>query len=430
MDITLNLKDNERLGVAVSGGRDSMALLHCLIKQGYRDRLTVINIEHGLRGVKSINESKFVIDYCAAYGVECLSISVDAAGYSKAEKLTIEQSARELRYIEFNKLLKLGKVDYIALAHHKGDQAETIMMRILRGTGINGLTGMNSVRDRFIRPLLDISREEINTYIKHNSIPYVEDDSNSNNYYTRNFIRNQAFPLISKKFPDYESALVRLSANAREDNEYIMSSVIQPKIIGGNATLPLDVLNQHRSLSSRSIMLAFAALGIIQDIERRHIDIILSMINLNNGDSVDMPYGVKVYREYDKLTFERIAGGYAMEGSAEFKDGLVRLGNCVIEVKPYSGDGLRFDRDKIPVGSIIRFRQEGDYISKFGGGSKSLSDYMTDLKIPKRLRNTIPLVAKDKEIMILCGIEISAKVAVDRTTKRIYTITSGVKDEQ
>jgi len=441
-DFNVNIDEWDTLGVAVSGGRDSMALLHLVLSKIDRKRVLVINIEHGIRGEKSREESRFVVRHSRELDVECISIPIDTLNYAKENKLTTEQAARELRYREFNLLIDEGKVNKIALAHHKGDQAETIMMRILRGTGVNGLVGMSDNSERFLRPLLKYSRKEINHYIKRENIPYIDDDSNFNNDYTRNFIRNKVFPQVAVKFPDYENSLIRLSENAKDDNDYIMSKVRKPQVImkgddnfrdflestsdkintNKAVQIPLEVLSEARSLAVRSIMLCFNALGIDADIERRHMDILTGMVKLGNNLSVDMPYDVKVYREYDNLVFVKNENVKSCE-VVPFQEGLTLIGDSCIEISEYQGEGLMFDLDKIPQDAVIRFRQDKDYFEKFGGGgTKNLADYLSDKKIPRRLRDHIPLIAKDKEIFIAGEIEISNKVSVDKDTKRKYTI--------
>jgi tRNA(Ile)-lysidine synthase len=421
-DFKLDIGEWDKLGIGVSGGRDSMALLHLILSKLDKRRILVINIEHGIRGEKSRKESEFVLNHCKELEIECVSVRIDSLKYSAERKISIEQAARELRYQEFNRLIEEGRVNKIALAHHKGDQAETIMIRILRGTGINGLVGMSEEGDKFIRPLLPYSRAEIDNYVKSENIPYIDDESNFNNDYTRNYIRNTLFKTVAEKFPDYENSLIRLSENAKDDNDYIMSNVIKPELKGNSAILPISVLNGMRSIAGRSIMLCFNALGVYQDIERRHIDILLKMNELNSGKILDMPYGVKVYREYGNLVFTRSVETDNKDEAVPFSVGLVRFNDCLLNIGKYQGEGLRFDLDKIPEGAIIRYKKDGDIFRKFGGGEKSLSDYMTDIKIPRRLRNSIPLIAKDREILLIAGYEISSLLKVGKGASRIYTI--------
>jgi tRNA(Ile)-lysidine synthase len=169
------LKDS-KIALALSGGRDSMALAYALKAQG--TPFFAINFDHGIRGEKSTKDSAFVKEWCKANGIQCVSISFDTPKYAKDNGLTIEQGARELRYFHFQKLLDEGKCDYVALAHHNDDQVETILMRIFRGTGIRGLKGMSEVSGKYVRPLINYTREDIDEYVRANSIPYVEDETN------------------------------------------------------------------------------------------------------------------------------------------------------------------------------------------------------------------------------------------------------------
>lgn len=421
-NVTLPFKDTDKIGVAVSGGRDSMALLHYLLSRVDKSQIVVINIEHGIRGDKSKADSLFVQQYADKMDIEAIMIEVDTLKHCLDNKLTIEQAARDLRFLEFDKLIEQKVVDKIALAHHKGDQCETILMRILRGTGINGLQGIQVSRDdKYIRPLIDISRNEIDEYIEANSIPYVEDETNEDNDYTRNFIRNEVLPLIETRYPDYENAFVRLSRNASEDNDCIMQMVEQPQVEDNKSMISISNLDKHRSIVTREIMLCMNAIGVTADIERKHIDSIINIKNLRNGDSLDLPHKVKVYREYDKVVFTRLMVEKIQE-KVEFDIGLHQFNGKIVEIAEYKGEGLRFDIDKIPKGSVIRLREQGDYIHKFGGGRKSLGDYMTDLKIPRRLRDSLPVIANEDEILILADYQISKKIAVDNSTKKEYTI--------
>lgn len=413
---------DKKLGVAVSGGRDSMALLHILINKFGAKNLIAINVEHGLRGKESVKESEFVKEFCDRNNVECICRSIDTKKYAEDNKLSIEQSARDLRYQVFDDIYKKYNIDKIALAHHSSDQCETILMRIFRGTGLKGLNGIKYIRDnKYIRPLLDYSRADINRYIKKNEIPYVDDSSNRNTEYTRNFIRNKVIPVIKQKYPDYEKALIRLSETASQDEEYIMSHIVEPELDGNIATLPVDVLDMHKSIASRSIYKAFSVLDINVDIETRHIDTLLKMKNLNNGDSLDMPYNIKVYLEYDKMVFVKNTNSIK-DKVLKFNRENIKFDGKNIKLKPYTDEKLRFDLDKIPDNAVIRYRKNGDFFIRYKGKRKSLGDYFTDSKIPRRLRNDIPLIAVNDEILIIIGYEISNNVAIDENTINKYTI--------
>ncbi|MEG2274313.1 MAG: tRNA lysidine(34) synthetase TilS, partial [Clostridia bacterium] len=197
-----------KIAVALSGGRDSIALAYALINSGAN--FFAVNVEHGIRGEASVADSKFVKDFCDKNNIELLSFSVDSLKFSKDSGMTVEQSARALRYDVFDSLLADCKCDYVALAHHRDDQVETIVMRILRGTGLRGLTAMKEQNGKYIRPLLSYTREDIDSFIKAHNLPYVDDETNSDTAYTRNYLREQ-LKAIRLRYPSFDEAILRLS---------------------------------------------------------------------------------------------------------------------------------------------------------------------------------------------------------------------------
>ncbi len=414
----------QNLGVAVSGGRDSMALLHYLDsrKQLCNYSITAINIEHGIRGAESVEDSLFVENYCRERGIAFIGSGVDAPAYADKRGLTVEQAARELRYQIFEKLIGERIVDAIALAHHLDDQCETILMRILRGTGVNGLVGMQPVRGKYIRPFLEVDRKTIDDYIKKHEIPYREDSSNDCIDYTRNYLRQEVFPKISAKFPSYKSAFGRLSRLAKEQVELLDSLASSPDYTADEARLNIsDIKGAPAALAKRSIYHCMKYLGAETDFEEININDTLGLVDKANGSSVNLAGGVTAYREYNWIVFAKNSEAESID--IPFGKGLWQAASRTFEVREYSdGDLIRFDADKIPTGARIRTRREGDIFTKFGGGTKALGDYLTDKKVPKRLRDRLILIASGKEVLAIAGMEISAKIAVDDNTNQIFTI--------
>ena len=205
--VDTSLFEGKKVGIALSGGRDSMCLLSVLIDAGISP--IAIHVEHGIRGKDSISDMNFVKDYALKHNIVLKVFNVDAPKIAKEKGLSLEQAARIARYDVFDNLIKEGVVDCIALAHHANDQAETILMRILRGTGIKGLEGMQIQNGYYVRPLLEYTREDINDYVIANKIPYVEDLTNAEDIYTRNFLR-QEINKLKEKYPNIEDLLVML----------------------------------------------------------------------------------------------------------------------------------------------------------------------------------------------------------------------------
>ena len=426
------IKPGEVIGVAVSGGADSMALLNFLNehKEDLDCEIVGITIDHMLRGENSLGDALFVKTYCNDNGIPCWKFSVDARRVADNKNIGVEEAARIARYGVFEKLLEENKVDKIALAHHLSDQAETILMHILRGAGLNGACGMEQVRQgNFIRPFLDISKEDILKYLAINDIKYVDDETNVDTTYNRNFLRNVIMPELKKRWEGVEQNLVNFSKACREDNEFILGHVRRDGVIVSDkmAKIPLMYFHYEPSVINRIIFDTLSKIEITQDIERKHIELIKSLVNMENGKKINLPNSLIAQKEYDYITLfihekKEIIETYPFEvGKINFAD------VCIIQVKrtkkfDNEKDTLLMDCKKIPETAIWRTRKAGDVFTKFGGGSKSLKSYLIDKKIPNRLRDSLPVLANNNEILCILGVEISDKVKIDDNTKMAYSV--------
>ncbi|MDE7373455.1 MAG: tRNA lysidine(34) synthetase TilS, partial [Clostridia bacterium] len=303
-----SVSDELKIGVAISGGRDSVALLHCLkalesesVSRNPKLKIVAVNIEHGIRGEESISDSAFVKELCEKWNVPLVEHSVNAVRFANDNGYTLEQAARILRYEIFDKLIAEGQCDLIALAHHLDDQVETVFMRILRGTGIRGLVGMKKVSGRYIRPLLGYYRESIDEYIKDNGLSYVEDGTNSDTAYTRNYLR-QELAELKKRFPQMGEAVARLTASADEVNEFINAQVHEIEVKDGVSYIKTADC-ENSVIAKRLILKAANALGVMQDIEDRHYALVLNLLSAENGKYLMLTHGLCVHKEGDRLAF-------------------------------------------------------------------------------------------------------------------------------
>ena len=300
------IKQGEIIGVATSGGRDSMALLHYLYenRETLNCQVIAVNIDHCIRE-HSAADSAFVMDYCKEIGIKAYTFKVDAVKLSRDEKLSIEAAARDARYNTFEALIKKGLVDKIALAHHLYDQAETILLNLLRGCGLAGAKGMEPMRDnKYIRPMLTVPREEIMSYIDEYAIPYVEDETNADINYSRNYIRNVIMPTIRKKFRSADKNLVHFADICAEDDKYINSQIEMGAVakLGDVTRIPMYYFSYQPSITNR-ILLKTLSNYASQDIESKHINMICEFArDGQNGDSIDLPFGIKVHKEYEYIT--------------------------------------------------------------------------------------------------------------------------------
>lgn len=412
--------DNKlKIGAAVSGGADSMVMLDLLKNAGAN--VTVINVEHGIRGEDSLRDSGFVAEYCEKIGVRCLLYKVDAPDFAKSEGVSIELAARILRYTIFTELLNYGTFDAIALAHHRDDQTETVLMRLFRGTGVRGLRGITD-RDGYIHPLLPYSKNDILCYAKENGIPYIEDATNYDSAYTRNFLRHEVIPLIEKRYPSLNSAIYRMSENFCELEDYLLSEITPFTEENGIFCLPLKTLDRHKAIAKKSVAECLRAMGIDKDIEYTHLEAVCGLKDASNNSLLNLPFGIDVRKEYDKLVFlrreekESFFEPFDMEKTYRFKGFSYSFAPCKRIEK------CVFDADKIPEGAVIRTRQTGDSFKRFAGGRKPLSEYLTDIKMPARIRDSLLVLAYNNDILAVLGVETADGVKVDDNTKKIYKI--------
>lgn len=427
------IKPGEVIGVGVSGGIDSMCLLHFLNanKQALDIDVVAIHVNHGIRE-EAEAESRFVLQKCKEMGVRTYKFSIDAPKLAKERSLSLESAAREGRYGVFEALVKKDIVDKIALAHHQSDQAETILMHIFRGSGLAGARGMEPIRDRiYIRPMLQVSKQEIADYAAFNNIEYVEDASNKDNSYSRNFIRNVVMKKILEKWPNAIEAINNFAKAVCDDDDYIKSHLDTNSLLvdGKVVQMPCSYFSSSSSIYSRIVFKVLELIGAKKDIERKHIEMIKDLACAENGKKIKLPNEVTVSKEYDFLTFvntfvEKPKLSKVLEiGDFQAKNfGRVVI-NRISTKKPREKGALYFDYRKVPKDARWRYREEGDVFEKFGGGTKKLKSFLIDRKIPVRVRDYIPVLASGNEVFVIAGVEVSEKVRVDDDVPTCFRLT-------
>lgn len=424
-------KRGDAVAVALSGGKDSMCLLHLLLKSKDELGITVkaINVEHGIRGEKSLSDSDFVAKECAVLGVPLYFQRVDSLGFSSENGLSVEEAARILRYKVFQSAADEGFCNKIATAHHASDRVETTLFNIFRGASSLGAAGIpeSSRNGLIVRPLLSLTRVEIDEYVKENSIPFVTDETNSDNAYSRNYIRNKIIPDIKEKFPSFETTVLRFADSLKDDNDYLLGEArkaIEQR--NGEYSFPCDL---PKPVFSRAAITCMKSLGILKDYEKVHVDAVLSLKNEENGKSVDLPKGVVAVKDYGRITLykkkskEEFCESFKL-GIYEFAGRTYRFEKTTYSGQKRSDNRLIADFSKIPDGAVIRNRRLGDTFEKFGGGTKKLKDYLIEKKIPQRERDDLLLLCKGEKVVIICGIEISDAVKVDKDTEFVLQCTS------
>lgn len=420
---TKMIKAGDVIGVGVSGGSDSMALLHYLAENQNKFDIEVvaIHVDHGIRE-NSYMDADLVRAKARELGVRFYKFRIDAPKIAKEKNISLETAARDGRYGVFAALHKKGLVDKIALAHHMQDQAETILMHIFRGAGVSGAKGMEPIRDNiYIRPLLTTSKAEIFEYLSINRIDYNDDYTNDDNSYNRNFVRNVLMKEIVKRWPKAVESINNFAQAIKEDDEYISSHTFADAVLVEDKTarIPTSYFLYPNPVVVRMLFKTFKRIGITCDIERKHIMAIKELATKGeNGKRIYLPFEAYAVKEYDYLTItNRHEDEVALE--QPFKCGEFEVegfGKVVVRrVKDFTPrEGvLLLDYRKVPKDAVWRLRQDGDVFEKFGGGSKKLKSYLIDKKIPQRKRNLIPVLASGNEVYAIAGVEISNKVKVE-----------------
>lgn len=450
------LKTGTLVLTGVSGGADSVCLLHVLYSLGKINGFSVaaVHMNHMLRAEESMQDEKFVQNICEQWGIPLKTYRRDVKTYSKEKRCSLEEAGRILRYDLFHDIRNELNAEYIAVAHHKEDQAETVFLNLLRGSGLNGICGMEAVQGYIIRPLLNTEKNEIYEYLSYNNLKYRTDSSNLSNVHIRNAIRNVIFPQIVKQtgIPVTHS-LVRtadilkadrdfLERLAEENYKQIVISKLKHSIeLDRNKLTGLDC-----AISGRIIRIAWEAVtGSRKGLESKHVKAALEIAaETGKNKAIDFPNGIIFKAEYDRVyvvkkkEIKEIAPLFIKVKVPS--DILLKERNILINFRVYSADEYEknsnriekrgekslvqlFDYDAITEGINIRYRLPGDVFAPYGGpGKKKLKDFFIDQKVPKLKRDEMLLIADGREIIWIMGLRTSEKYKVTRFTKNILYI--------
>lgn len=434
------LSRGETVIAAVSGGADSVVLLHLLLELSKEMGLHVIvaHMDHGLRGKESRRDHDFVRDHAKSLGLEFTSARLEK-GALKGSGGSAQVAARLKRYAFLEETASKYKAQRVALGHTADDQAETVIMRLLKGSSLSGLSGIPPKRGIFIRPLIQSSRSSVEEYAKELSIAFVTDSTNLTPKYLRNSVRLELIPYLEKKYnPSIKEALARTSLVLSCDDDFMekaasrafSSALIEQKT--GAVVLDRDkFLRMHRALCARVFLMAVHSLGVEADSACVHVDAFLGLLNNKAPNaSISLPGGVCARREYKKLVVERQAPVKGLrETSMKIPGTTVIKGAGTIEAritrppKKFT-TGIEtawFDYDALLKAGEVSARQAsaGDRMVPFGmTGRRKLKDIFIDAKVPLAQRKTTPVVIAGGHILWVAGLRQSAEFRVSKATKR------------
>ena len=411
------------LALAVSGGKDSMFLLNYWVEnRAILPDFFVVNVDHNLRGEESKSDSDFVRKLCKELGVECKCYDEDIKGYCNRGGYGLEQGARLRRREIFAEVVKTTRAERVVTAHHKDDQCESVLMHVFRGSGINGLKGMPFDDGLILRPLLNISSDEIEREMKRRGWEYRVDSSNLSTDYTRNKLRSEIIPMIKQVYPSVVDNVLRLASIAEDTQSFIDKFLVRAEWNGEELSLPENLAECDDAVATASIFDGLQRAGWRVDIEKKHVQAIRRLYDKKPPSRVSLPSSLVAWRERNGVV---IAKEHRQKDQRyEVDYGSYVMGDWIVTLSKECSEGaLRADMDELKKG-VLRYRQKGDKICKFGGGTKSLGDYLTDKKVPLRQRDGLAVIACDSDVLAVIGVDISSKVAVREDTKEICYLSA------
>jgi tRNA(Ile)-lysidine synthase len=439
----------KKLVVAVSGGPDSVCLLHILAKlwKELGIGLHVAHLNHQLRGAESEADAQYVSDLSRQLAIPATIEGRDVKGYQTKRRLSLEEAAREVRYSFLAEVAKSIGADRVAVGHTRDDHIETILMHLIRGTGTRGLKGLQPRSEWksktgsiiVIRPLLEISRRETEDYCQSHKLKPRIDTSNISLSPLRNRIRHRLLPLLKSYNPRIAEALLRTSQIARDDIAFLDKQIVQlwdevaqeqPNAI----VLDKEGFDQLPPAPKRYLLRLAAErlLGSAKDIEMRHIEEMMSAVNKPAGKRLNLPGGLILYIEYDRylLTSDPTTLSLLPILSGEFQiniPGETAISGWHIEATTTNREGMTeesnltacLDLDKTGDKLIVRPRRAGDRFQPLGLDQlKKVGEFMIDAKIPRVWRQHVPIVCSPKHIVWVVGWRLDDRVKVsDNTTK-------------
>lgn len=452
MNMKRMLEKDEHVLISVSGGPDSVALLSLLhtLRDKWNLLLSAVHFDHGLRGRESEEDATFVSRLCQELETPCFveKLHVQMADV-QASGCGLQEYARNMRYEHLSRIASETGATKIATGHTLDDQAETVVMRMVRGAGTGGLCGIPAIREaQIIRPLLRTGREQLLSYLQQQGLRYRIDSSNQQRMYLRNRIRHEIMPLLKQSNPNVTRTLSRQAEIVCEEDAYLSqlalavladiqkSQTYFSRSICRAGMLDLPLAMQRRVI--RHVIQAVSEMGVIPGFDA--VDTILRHISTSRSGSQVTVHDVLIIREYETIHFSSIQRARILAGnnrgfSQELSiPGRVRwpLTGQLLEVSPGTGilpdrksasspSMARFDADTFQSPLVLRTWQEGDCFCPLGmsGKKKKLQDFFSDIKLARSQRSMVPLLVAPEGIVWIGGYRMDHRFRVTETTQRV-----------
>ena len=436
------LKGGETVLVGLSGGPDSVCLLTVLhrIKDDFHLTIRAVYVDHNLRPGETPSEIAFCRDFCGKMKVDFRVKSVDVKGYVKTYKLNKQEAARELRYKAFYEAAQETSADKIALAHNADDQAETVFMRLVRGTGPSGLTGIPAKRGALIRPLIEIERGEIEDFLESEHIRSIIDSSNLQTDYFRNRFRLMIMPELKKMNPGLIQSVNRTVSILQEEERYLGIIVTKTlmKMISRKTERRIELFLSPMEAMDIVILRRVLRRAVnetegLKGIGFIHIEDIIRLIkDGKSGDRLYLPKGIRAIKDYSLLVITSEAPRQIASYELQVPGEVAIVGAGVVIKASYEeeagdfGDGkttVVLDAADMHVPLKIKPRKQGDWFYPYGFGKrKKLQDFFVDEKVARDERDSIPLVRSGDDIVWVAGYRADNRFRVSGNTKKFLRL--------
>ena len=425
----------DKVVVGISGGADSVCLLCVLLKlqKIYQLKIKAVHINHGLRGNEAKADEEFVETFCRERQVPLQIFNEDVKKRALEDRLSEEEAGRIVRRERFEQVSREWGDAKIALAHHQNDNVETMLLNIIRGTGLKGIGGILPVNGRYVRPMLCVKRQEVEAYLEGNEIPYCIDSTNMDDNYTRNRIRNHIVPYIEANINEgFVTRASEMMDQVRETERYICdqtqrSSARCTKVYTDSLVIEKVMWEiEPEIIRQRVIYQALCtAAGKAKDIESVHVKDTVKLFGNQVGKKLSLPYNLSAVRCYEGVRIQSIRNEAANDNEADELQVHMRVfkresADCTFPENPYT---KWFDYDIIKNTVEIRKRQTGDYITiDKQGHTQKIKKFFVNEKVSQELRGDILLAADGSHILWIVGYRQNPVYAVTQKTKQILEI--------
>jgi tRNA(Ile)-lysidine synthase len=432
--------------IGLSGGADSVCLLHVLtmLREKYLLSLNALYIDHGLRPGETDLEIRFCSKICEHHGIPFSTKPIDVKSYAKTGKLNMQEAARQLRYRTYEETAYEINANKIALGHTADDQAETILMRLFRGSGPTGLAGIPPVRKNIIRPLIEVERKEIESFLDSEGIAFITDSSNAKKDYLRNRVRLSLMPMLRVFNPDITGTLSKTAAIFREEERYfeILVTKTLMKLISRKTETRIELFLAPFEIMDKVIMRRVLRRAVdetkgLRGVSFIHIEDMANLIKTGSpGDRLYLPNGIRVIKDYSTLILTSEAPltlsscTLNIPGETILKEAgvLIKASESEIMQLEAAEQGIWksygiFDANTFRLPLTARPRKNGDCFYPLGFGKRrKLQDFFVDQKVPRDERNRVPLIVSGDEILWVVGHRADDRFKVTEKTRRVIRL--------